>query len=418
MAIIVRDLESDLSAGACDVSAEVVFDGVTRRLSFRRFGDHPALRDRTDTLDPFAVALLLPAMIRGEPLVIEGSIDERLVLALKGPIQATLALLDRSWRRVPVEAGARRPAERPRPAGAATAMSGGIDSMHLVRHHLLDPAVPESLKVRLLVHHHVGAHGEDDHVFEEQLAHARRVADALGLPLVGARCQLTDAYRGMRYVHCQTMRNVAASLTLDHLFAHFLFASSYPFGSPAVRTRFDGIGALEPQLLPLFNTECVSWHPFGGDATRLCKTAEVLADDRLRSLLLVCMRGFRRDRAALNCGRCYKCARALLHAEAIGALDAMADTFDMAAYRRGRNHSVMRLLRFSLGPTRNAADVDLLQFLAANGFAFPRWSRPAVAAALLVHGRRHSLAAAQAAADAAVNSAQARASTARYSAFE
>jgi hypothetical protein len=391
MAVVVRNLESDRSAAACDLSAEVVLDGIARRLTFHRFGNHPGLCDRTDTLDPFAVALLLPAMIRGEPLVIEGAIDERLLLAIRGPMQATLRLLDRSWRRVPVEADARSSADAPHAAGAATAMSGGIDSMHLVRHRLLDPAVPESLRVRLFVHHHIGAHGDDDHVFEEQLTHARRIADSFGLPLVGARCRLTDAYRSMRYVHCQTMRNVAASMTLDHLFSHFHFASSEPLGGRAARTRFIGIATLEPQLMPLFNTDHVSWHAFGGDATRLRKTAEVLADERLRSTLLVCMRGFRRDRAALNCGRCFKCARVLLHAEAILSLDAVADTFDMAGYRRGRNHSVMRLLRFTLGPTRNAADIDLLQFLAANGFDFPRWSRPAVAAALLVHGRRHSL---------------------------
>lgn len=395
MALIIRDLETDSSGDTFDVSAEVVLDGVTRRLVFHRFGDHPALRDRTDTLDPFAVALLLPAMIRGEPLVIEGAVDERLLLALQSPAQATLRLLDQTWRQVPVEADARPSSDAPPAAarpGAAAAMSGGIDSMHLARHRLLAPAVPESLRVRLFVHHHVGAHGDDDHVFDEQLAHARRIADALGLPLVGARCGLTDAYRRMPYIHCQTMRNVAASMTLDHLFSHFLFASSEPLGGHATRSRFDGIATLEPQLLPLFNTDRVSWHAFGGDTSRLRKTAEVLADERLRSTLLVCMRGFRRDRRALNCGRCYKCSRVLLHAEAIGGLAGMAETFDMAAYRRGRNHSVMRLLRFSLGPTRNAVEIDLLKFLAATGFDFPRWSRPAVAAALLLHGRRHSLA--------------------------
>lgn len=391
MAVVIRNLESDFSADACDVSAEVTLDGVTRRLAFQRFGNHPNLHDRTDTLDPFAVALLLPAMIRGEPLVIDGAVDERLLLSLKGPVQATLALLDPAWRRVPVEADARRPGETSHAAGGAAAMSGGIDSMHLALHRLLDSVVPESLKVRLFIHHHVGAHGDDDHVFDEQLAHVRRIADSFGLPLLGARCRLTDAYQGMRYIHCQTMRNVAASMTLDHLFSHFHFASSEPFGAGAARTRFAGIATLEPQLLPLFNTDHVSWHAFGGDTTRLRKTAEVLADERLRSLPLVCMRGFRRDRAALNCGRCYKCSRVLLHAEAIGVLDAVADTFDMAAFRRGRTHSVMRLLRFSLGPTRNPVEIDLLKFLAANGFEFPRWSRPGVAAALLLHGRRHSL---------------------------
>lgn len=39
-------------------------------------------------------------------------------------------------------------------------------------------------------------------------------------------------------------------------------------------SRFNGIATLEPQLLPLFNTTRVSWFAFGGDTTRLRKTAE------------------------------------------------------------------------------------------------------------------------------------------------
>jgi hypothetical protein len=52
MAIIVRDLQSDLSADTFDVSAGVVLNGVPRRLTFRRFGNHPGLHDRTDTIAP------------------------------------------------------------------------------------------------------------------------------------------------------------------------------------------------------------------------------------------------------------------------------------------------------------------------------------------------------------------------------
>lgn len=59
------------------------------------------------------------------------------------------------------------------------AVSGGIDSMHLARHRILDPGVPEPFRVRLLVHHHIGAHGDDEGVFAEQFTHARRIADRL-----------------------------------------------------------------------------------------------------------------------------------------------------------------------------------------------------------------------------------------------
>jgi hypothetical protein len=293
---------------------------------------------------------------------------------------------------VPVEA-------EPRPAatvtdwtkGAAAAMSGGIDSMHLALHRILAPTVPEPPRVRLLVHHHVGAHGEDDTVFEEQYAHARRVADRLGLPIVGARCRLEAAYRGMRFVHSVTLRNVAASMALDHLFTAFHYASTEPIGEQVRMDEIGGISILDATLLPLLSTTRTDWLPFGGDTTRLQKTADVLAETRLRGDLLVCVRGFRRDRKNLNCGRCYKCARVLLHAEADGCLDAVAGTFDMDGFHRGKAHAILRLVRCSLGPARNANEIDLLQCLHARKYVFPAWSRPAIAAALLVHGKRHSL---------------------------
>lgn len=387
-----RNLENTDASGFFDLTASVEINGAERPMTFRRFGDHPALFKRADTFDPFAVALLIPAMLRGVPLVIAGSVDELLLLALRGPIQDTLRLLAPEWQRVPIEAEPRQSNDVPDYSkGAAGAMSAGVDSMHLVRHRLLDPDVPAALRLKLLTHHHVGSHGDDDGIFEEQYAHVRRVADTLKLPLVGARCSMTDYYQDMPFNHCHTMRNIAASMTLDHLFTWFHYASSEEAGRPVKRSRFSGISTLEPQLLPLFNTTRVFWSSFGGGTTRLRKTDEVIADDRLNADLLVCIRGFRKDRGAINCGRCYKCARLLLQAEATGRLEAVAGPFDMPAYWAGRNRSVFRALRYTLGKRRTLNEIDILKYLMDKGFSFPLWSRPGVAIARLIHGTRHSL---------------------------
>jgi hypothetical protein len=341
VAIVVRDLESGTDGADFVCTASVTLDGRERPLTFRRYGNHPDLARRDDTFDAHAVALLVPAMIRGEPLVIEGDIDEMLLVTLRGLAQETLRLMAPGWRRIAIDA-----APRPAPLitdwskGAATALSGGIDSMHLLRHRLLDPAVPEPLRVKVVVNHHVGAHDEDDGLFAERYGHARRIADRLGLPLVGVHCALGEAYRGMDFIHSVLVRNLAASLSLDHLFTAFHYASSEFVGGRPTMSRFDGIATLEPQLLPLFNTTRVSWYAFGGDTTRLQKTAAVIADERLCGDLNVCIRGDRRERAALNCGRCYKCARVLFHAEADGRLDAVSGTFDLDGFRRGRTHSL------------------------------------------------------------------------------
>jgi hypothetical protein len=291
------------------------------------------------------------------------------------------------WRYVPIEADA-RPASSLTDwtRGAAMAMSGGIDSMHLARHRILAADVPEPLRVRLLVHHHVGAHGDDDRAFEEQFAHARRIADRLGLPIVGTRCSLTAAFRGLKHIYSVTTRNLAASLALDHLFTAFHYASTEPIGERPQMSEMGGASILDATLLPLFNTTSTVWLPFGGDTTRLRKTTDVIFDDRLCGELLVCVRGFRRDRAALNCGRCYKCARVLLQAEADGRFDTVASMFDVAGYRRGKSHSILRLLRWSLGTSRNVNEVDLVKHLYARRYPFPAWAWPGVALTLLLHG--------------------------------
>jgi hypothetical protein len=393
MPIVLSNLSSDSRDGFFDASVTAACDGRERRLTLRRFGNHPKFSQRIDTFDPFATALLLPAMLRGEALQIAGTVDELLLESLRGPVQDTLRLLEPRWRKVPVEASPRPATDLPDlTLGAATAMSGGVDSLHLIRHQLLRPGVPACRQVQTLLHHHVGAHG-DDAAFAEQLRHNQQIADRLGLPLVGTICQLDDLYQSLPFVTNAALRNVAASMAVDHLFSAFHYASSEPIGGRPVISRLTGIGTLEPQLLPLFNTPRVSWLAFGGAATRLQKTAEVLADDSLCHQLLVCIRGSRTDRRAINCGRCYKCSRLLLQAEASGRLDAVAAAFDMAAFRAGRSHAIGRLLRFALGPARSRVDADLIAFLVERRFPFPWWARPGVGLVLLASGNQHSLAA-------------------------
>ena len=105
--MIVRNLQSRSTNGSFDCTASVTLDGVERSLTLSRYGDHSELSRRTDTYDPFAVALLVPAMLRGEPLVIEGSIDEMLLESLRGPVQHVLRLMAPNWRHVAIEADAR-----------------------------------------------------------------------------------------------------------------------------------------------------------------------------------------------------------------------------------------------------------------------------------------------------------------------
>jgi hypothetical protein len=65
----------------------------------------------------------------------------------------------------------------------------------------------------------------------------------------------------------------------------------------------------------------------------------------------------------------------------------------MAAFERGKPHSIRRLLWLALGPVRNPVDAELLRFMHDQGYSFPPWARPGVAAVRLLYGPAHSLSA-------------------------
>lgn len=388
MTVRVRDLRQEDRSGSFDVVASVSIDGETRPMRFSRYGNHPGLRQREETYDPFLVALLVPAMLRKEPLVIEGPVDELLLYNLRGPVQDTIRVMAPELPVVPVEAAASPSRNSDKvDRGMAVGFSGGVDSMHVVHHHLFGKGIPDPLRLRLLIHNHVGSHDENDALFRERFAGVQKLADRFELPLVGAQCHMNELYMGTRFNEYHTLRTVAAAISLDHLFDRYFFASAEELGRKVARTRFSGISTLEPQLLPLFNTARVQWTAFGGSATRLRKTFEVLNDDRLCDGIQVCVRGDGKSRNALNCGRCHKCARLLMQAEVMGRLERVAPTFDLDAYWAGRNYSIFRMLRLALKWRASRNDVNLLKYLAGHAFKFPAWARPLVGVALLRHGR-------------------------------
>ncbi|WP_415183137.1 hypothetical protein, partial [Phaeovulum sp.] len=183
-------------------------------------------------------------------------------------------------------------------------------------------------------------------------------------------------FYGSRFIHTHTMRNAAAAMTLEHLFYGFHYSKGETAGLSARLGRGSGIGPMDPALLPLLNTSANSYFSHCLHLSRLQKTADVMHGDLARRYLTVCTHGFSTGREKMNCGRCYKCARALFYADSAGLLDDYSALFDLEAFRRHRSHLLLRLLRSSVGDRRNREDRDALAYLFAAGYPLPGWLRP------------------------------------------
>ncbi len=353
--------------------ADLHANGETRSLAFSRFGNHPAVGDWSPSLDPFLVALLMPAMIGGRNIIVEGDIDETLVQACRGPIQATIRLLNRQWQHIDIDAG-RRAAGAVRPSGAMTGMSCGIDSLYTHACLRGESGSPAHLKPTVFVHNHVGAH-PDEATFRRHRQNAEAYARAHEIPLVSVVADLGALYPG-RFIHNHTLRNIAAALTIDHLFGAFVYSSSEEIGRQPKLGRASGISTLDPVLVPLFSRPEQMFVPFGFHATRIEKAAVVVDMPEARAHLVVCTHAASATARYLNCGQCYKCAQFLAYADANGKIEAFADVFDLGAFRANRSRILFRFLRHSIGDRRSVTDLRFLAYLDRANYPLPRWLKP------------------------------------------
>lgn len=371
MTIVLSDLQRDRVGAELETSIALRIGDDQHRFSIFHGGDFRSLADTAPEFDPFLVLLLIPAMTRNMPIVVEGSIDARRLDGLRRGVQTLLSAATKDWHIVPITAEARienRPPDLTK--GAALGMSCGIDSLYAFE-DLARADIAQHLRVKLLTHNDIGAH-PNRAAFERHRDHARRFAADMGLPLVTTSVDLSRYY-GRRFIHGHTMRNAGAAMSLEPLFHAFFYSKGERGLSQARLGRASGIGPMDPALLPLLNTSAHSYLSHGMHIERLGKTDQVMRGPHARRHLTVCTHGFEDGRTRMNCGRCYKCSRALLFADANGMLDEFSETFDLTAFRANRAHGLRRILRHTALNRKTREDQDMLAYLFERDYPMPAW---------------------------------------------
>jgi hypothetical protein len=387
MAVVISNLRQELVNGNFDLAADITVNGDRKTAVISRFGNAKNLYEAKPLFEPFAVMMLAPAMLAGQPLVIEGEIDEVLLFNLRGIVQEVMGAVVPKATRVPVESDVRANApsagrgengpEAPDQAGGsgqtlpvATAFSGGVDSSHVISRCFLKRDVPARMTIGMLMHHHVGAFSNQSH-YQQSLNHVQRWADDHGLPLVGARCDMTHWYRGMTFIQTHPMRNVAAAMSLGHLFSEFLYAAAISMRNMLRSKTFSGMDSLCRILFPVLQSRHNSFRLFGDEYDRTEKSMYVLADDAINDSLNVCCRAQKANDHFLNCGTCIKCCRLIMLAEVMGKVERLEKTFDVEAFRKQRGRCTANVLYRTFGPKGAASNRRLVRHLVDNEYPFP-----------------------------------------------
>jgi len=318
--------------------------------------------------DAALVALLVPAMARGQDIHLETPASERLVKSLSGAAQSVLCAVMPKLKRVAIVAEGGFAPNHKRADGVATGFSGGIDSYcTLADYHYGNPA--PSNRLTHLTFHCVGSATEGGANFAERYFRLSPITERTKLPFVSVHSNLHEFYsRELGFQQTHTMRNASVPLLLQNGIGRFFYSATYPYQDVFVRPTHD-IAHADPLLLPLLSTDALDLVSAGSEYDRVEKTLKVADIADAWDSLDVCFRT-----NGSNCSNCAKCKRTMLTLDIAGKLDRFS-VFDVAHYRKNK-------FRYFGAALRADADVffrDVIEFAKRENYPIPRvsyvWAR-------------------------------------------
>lgn len=259
----------------------------------------------TASADPFLALTLLPAMILGEPLHIDGAVSPAL-LASSERLQQIYRRWVKRARAIPVTASSTAPEAAATPGhGVGCFFSGGVDSFHSLLVH-------EDSITHLVLISGFDKGLRNPAVLEKARAALQAVAVAFGKQPLEVSTNIrafTDSIASWSYYHGGVL--AAVSLALSRGFSTFIVPSSYsyeqlhPWGS-------------HPLLDPLWSLPGLQMLHDGCEFNRYEKVARIAQSDLALAHLRVCWDTGKGSDS--NCGRCEKCLRTMMSLHLNGAL--------------------------------------------------------------------------------------------------
>lgn len=321
----------------------------------------------TDSPDAALLSMLIPAMIAGEDIHVEGAVSEKLYWNLSNRYQSILCSTIPSLRRVEIHPTSLASTHYSC-AGVATGFTAGVDAYCTVVDHTLQQGVPPAYRLTHLIFNNVNSHttaGDKDRLklFEARCQALKPVADKIGLPII-----FINSNQGLFYpskynfnMTC-TPRHIAATLVLQKGIGKYLFSSSGTYEEVSVRPPF--ICFSDAVSVPMLSTENLQAISVGNEYTRVDKMLKIADFAVVQNSLDVCVAGTR----AGNCTACEKCFRTLISLEIAGLLNKFSDSFDLQAYHMHKNHHLASIIR---GARPNTYAKEILDFARERNFRLP-----------------------------------------------
>jgi hypothetical protein len=319
----IHDLRRERGEGGIRATARVEWEDVDRLSQVVAFEAAGELAGRLEpTSEAFVLAAATAAARAGERRIqVEGAICP----VFADGLRSGLVLLD-AWyggarAKLEIEPTAGFQASRRNTGPAAIFLSGGVDSLYVLRRNRLDlpRAHPRSLRVALHLRAFSFVEGAEyeasRNIFDRARRSVTRIAEAEGLSLLFVESNLRrlDPEHSLFRYESQSAHLAAAA----HLFPGLLSSATI---SPSFDVSEMVPWGTHPLLDPLYSSAGMSIRHDGDAFRRLERVAELARWDVALEWMQVCGRT-PIDPALLNCGECEKCLRTMCELLAAEALE-------------------------------------------------------------------------------------------------
>ena len=295
----------------------------------------------TESCDAFLVCALIPAIVQGENIEVDGPVSEKLLHNINSQLVPILCAYLATDKFISVTSKTLN-SESSTARGVLSGFSGGVDSFCMFHDHSGERA-SSGYRVTHFSYNNVGSHGQnekDEKVFQGRLKHIRTFAESEGIPVIAVNSNVDD-FIGMKFQKTHTLRNVAVALLLQNGFRRFLYSSTFQYGETKIAPSYD-MAYLDSVILPLLGTEKLDCVLTGAQHSRVNKTALVSRIEASRRYLDVCVHIA--PVGMLNCGLCWKCMRTELTFDALGVLAGYSTVFPLDEFKRFRKLYLVEVL--------------------------------------------------------------------------
>lgn len=308
--MIIKDVQLSRTDGAAVLSARCKIRKIGwDTVNFSLTSAAPATYVHEDA-SPFAAALLLPSMKRGEDLIIEGSVSERLYKGMHAVMHEVL-----DWniglKPIKIEAGALA-ADALQPPRTASFFSGGVDSFYTYLKHNTGPEQADRVDSFILVKG-FDIEPRNTSLWDATLKNISAITAAERIELVAVQTNiqgLVEPILSWDYLHGGCL--AAVGLFLRRAFRQIYIPASF---SLEEQQPWGSCLALDGH----WSTESTTFVHDGVEATRLEKVIRQIAQSPLAlEHLRVC---YENVRGSYNCGQCDKCLRTMISLYIAGALE-------------------------------------------------------------------------------------------------